>query len=179
MSALEDARRQRPWDRHDGRVTEAPIDPATVEAYLHEHIPISAAMGIGVTAATLDEVVLTAPLEPNVNHRSTVFGGSCASVAILAAWTLVHLRVGASTPARVVIQSGATDYLRPIRGAFTATCRETDPARWDRFLRTLERRGRARIELIATVTSADQVVATFHGAYVAIAGAPEEIGPAA
>jgi thioesterase domain-containing protein len=148
------------------------IDPGTVEAYLHEHIPISAAMGITVTAASPVEVALSAPLEPNVNHRSTVFGGSCASVAILAAWTLVHLHVGG--PARVVIQHGAMDYLLPIRGPFTATCQVADAAAWDRFDRTLARRGRARIELDATVSSEGRSVAVFRGTYVAIGGEAED-----
>jgi thioesterase domain-containing protein len=151
------------------------IDSVAVEAYLHAHIPISAAMGISVVRATLDEVALAAPLEPNVNHRSTVFGGSAASVAILAAWTLVHLRVvDAGVPARVVIQHGETDYLRPIRGRFTATCRRDDPGAWDAFRRTLERRGRARIALAVSVEGDGEAVAAFRGTYVAIAGAGEE-----
>ena len=150
-----------------------PIDPAAVEAYLHDHIPISAAMGIAVDSADRVEVALRAPLEPNVNHRMTVFGGSCASVAILAAWTLVHLRV-ADGPTRVVIQHGETDYLLPIRGPFTAACRLDDEAEWARFERTLARRGRARIALEATVSSDDRVVAAFRGTYVAIAGEAED-----
>jgi thioesterase domain-containing protein len=154
------------------------IDPAAVEAYLHEHIPISAAMGISVASASLVEVALTAPLEPNVNHRSTVFGGSCASVAILAAWTLAYLRVAPTGPSRVVIQQGSTDYLLPIRGAFTATCRLDDERAWDRFLRTLARFGRARIELTAVVTSGTGAVATFRGTYVALAGPAEDAWPA-
>ena len=139
-----------------------------VEAYLHEHIPISAGMGIRVEALEPDLVTLSAPLEPNVNHRSTVFGGSCASVAILAAWTVVHLRVSAVRPARVVIQHGATDYLAPITGAFTATCR-ADPEAWSRFDRLFARKGRARIELEAVVESGGEVVARFRGTYVAVA----------
>jgi thioesterase domain-containing protein len=149
------------------------IDPGTVEAYLHEHIPISAAMGITVTAASPVEVALSAPLEPNVNHRSTVFGGSCASVAILAAWTLVHLRV-AGGQVRVVIQHGETDYLLPIGGSFSATCRLADQAEWERFDRTLARHGRARIRLEAMVASEGRVVATFRGTYVAIGGEAED-----
>ena len=154
-------------------MADTPIDRAAVEAYLHEHIPISSAMGIGVARAGLVEVALTAPLEPNVNHRSTVFGGSCASVAILAAWTLVHLRVAAAGPARVVIQHGEMGYLRPVVGEFTATARLDDEAAWSRFGRTLAGRGRARIELDAEVTSRGAVVASFHGRYVAIGGIDE------
>ena len=158
-------------------MTSPPIDPAAVQAYLHEHIPISAAMGISVAAAGPVEVALSAPLEPNVNHRSTVFGGSCASVAILAAWTLAHLRVAAAGPSRVVIQQGSTDYLRPIRGTFTATCRLDDELAWGRFLRTLARFGRARIELEAAVTSGEELVAVFRGTYVALSGPGEEAWP--
>lgn len=141
-----------------------------VEAYLHEHIPISRAMGIVVARADPGGVALQAPLGPNVNHRSTVFGGSCASVAILAAWTVVHLRVrSVGIEGRVVIQRGATDYLLPIHDTFVATCESPDETTWDRFLRALRRRGQARIELGAVVTCAGAIVATFSGAYVAIA----------
>jgi thioesterase domain-containing protein len=149
------------------------VNEADVEAYLHEHIPISRAMGISVVEASGSRVSLRAPLEPNVNHRSTVFGGSCASVAILAAWTVVHLRVrAAGTEGRVVIQRGATEYRLPIQGTFTATCEAPPTPVWDRFDRVLRRRGQARIELAAVVTSAGTVVATFSGTYVAIVGSP-------
>lgn len=143
-------------------------DRGAIEAYLHDHIPISAAMGVRVDAAGTDRVVLSAPLEPNVNHRSTAFGGSCASVAILAAWTLVHLHVSAVRPARVVIQRGATDYLAPITGGFTATC-AADGSAWERFDVAFRRKGRARIDLEVTVLCHDVAVARFEGTYVAIA----------
>jgi thioesterase domain-containing protein len=145
-------------------------DARVLQDYLHEHIPVSAAMGVRVTSLGPDEVRLTAPLGPNVNHRSAVFGGSCASVAMLAAWCLVHLRVASRDDARVVIQHGDTDYLAPIRGWFTATCRVVDDEDRARFETTLQRRGRARISVDAAVTCGRQVVARFTGAYVAIVG---------
>jgi len=153
------------------------VTPDDVEAYLHEHIPISHAMGIRVVRADPERVALSAPLEPNVNHRSTVFGGSCASVAILAAWTLVHLRVQATgIVGRVVIQRGTTEYRLPIQGTFVATCDSPGEPAWDRFLGALQRRGQARMELEAVVASEGSVVASFLGAYVAIAGQPEGRG---
>jgi hypothetical protein len=50
-----------------------------VEAYLRQHIPISHAMGIRVVQADLQRVALSAPLEPNLNHRSAVDGAIVAS----------------------------------------------------------------------------------------------------
>ena len=145
------------------------MKPDDLEAYLHEHIPISHQMGIYVVRADLECVTLGAPLEPNVNHRSTVFGGSCASVAMLAAWCIVLLRVReAGRDARIVIQHGEVDYLVPIDGAFSATSRSPEEAVWSRFLRSLERGRPARVELAADVESASKLVAKMAGSYAAL-----------
>ena len=53
-------------------------------------------MGIDVVAAGPDGVTLGAPLEPSINHRDTVFGGSAAAVAILSAWGLLFVSVKVS-----------------------------------------------------------------------------------
>jgi thioesterase domain-containing protein len=62
------------------------MTPIELERYLHEHIPLSHAMRVGVVTVDAGTVVLRAPLEPNINHRETVFGGSASALAILAAW---------------------------------------------------------------------------------------------
>ncbi len=145
------------------------MNPDDLETYLHEHIPISHHMGIHVVRADLECVTLGAPLEPNINHRSTVFGGSCASVAMLAAWSLVLLRVrDAGLDARIVIQRGEVDYLTPIDGAFSATSRSPEEAVWARFLRSLERGRPARVELTADVEFGSKLVARMAGSYAAI-----------
>ena len=146
-------------------------DPAldVTERYLHEHIPISAAMGFRVARADLEAVELFAPLEPNVNHRSTVFGGSSISLAILAAWTLVHLHAQALPGEhRVVIRRCEMDYSAPIVGAFRARCDSPGQEAWDRFGDTLARHGRAQIALIATITSDDVRAGSFTATYAAL-----------
>ncbi|RYE53550.1 MAG: hypothetical protein EOP18_08925, partial [Rhizobiaceae bacterium] len=50
-------------------------------------------MQVRVVAASVERVTLSAPLAPNINHRATVFGGSASAVAILSAWSLLHLRL--------------------------------------------------------------------------------------
>src|SRR6185312_7839954 len=52
---------------------------ALLERYLHEQIPLSAAMGLRARVATSECVQLVAPLGPNVNHNDTIFGGSAAA----------------------------------------------------------------------------------------------------
>lgn len=145
------------------------VDLDSLEEYLHTHIPITRAMGVSVVAADEAGVRLAAPFQPNINHRNTVFGGSAATLAILSAWTLVHINLNAaSLPSRIVIQRGDVDYLHPLNGDFEAFCPAPDPEQWGRFLRAMQRRGRARIILPAELHGDGRVAGRFEGAYVAM-----------
>jgi thioesterase domain-containing protein len=124
------------------------LEPATtaLESYLHEHIPLSKAMQVEVVTAEATNVVLRAPLEPNINHRETAFGGSVSALAILSAWSLLHTRVRAEgVECQLVIQRNRMDYDLPIAGPFCATASLSDPEDWPRFTRMLSRKGRSRI----------------------------------
>ena len=147
------------------------MDQTAVERYLHDHIPLSAAMGARVLSAIPEGVVLQAPLEPNLNHRDTAFGGSVAAMAVLAGWTLVHIRLRAEgMEARTVIQRSDVTYLHPVEEAFQAAAEAPDPEAWTRFLRTLERWGRARIQVETAVTCQGREVARLRGEYVTLRG---------
>ena len=140
-----------------------------VEQYLHRHIPITREMGIGVAAIDEEGVRLTAPLEPNINHRSTVFGGSASAVASLAAWTLVHVRLRErGLTSRIVIQRNAVEYLLPITGTFEAFCPAPAARSWERLVEGVERRGRGRITLEVELIFEGEIVGTFSGAYVVV-----------
>jgi len=140
----------------------------SLEKYLHKQIPLSAAMQVSVLSATADSVILSAPLEPNINHKSTVFGGSASALGILAAWSILHLRlVDEGHHCEVVIQSNQMEYDRPISGAFTATSSLVDTSTWPMFLKMLMRKKRARIEIQSILTYEDAIVGRFKGKFVA------------
>jgi thioesterase domain-containing protein len=140
-----------------------------VQRYLNQVIPLSLAMGVRVTRATLDHVKLSAPLAPNINHAETVFGGSAAALATLSAWTLLHLRLeDAQLNAKLVIQRSRMEYQKPIPGDFEAVCDFGDDAAWDRFRATLTRHGRARLTLNAHLVHLESRVASFEGDFVAL-----------
>ena len=146
------------------------MTPAQLEAYLHGHIPLSAAMQVSVRAVDADGVTLAAPLAPNINHRDTVFGGSASAVAILAAWSLLHTRMLADGIAtRLVIQSNTMDYDLAIAGDFTARSSLAEPDQWPRFVRTLARMGRARLRVNAVLACDGEVAARLTGEFVALA----------
>lgn len=145
------------------------MTPEELQAYLHNHIPLSAAMQVRVDAATGDHVLLSAPLAPNINHRETVFGGSASAIAILSAWSLLHVRLRQSgVAARLVIQSNRMDYLKPVAGAFSARSSLADAGQWPGFLRLLERRGKARAVVVADLLDGDSVAGRFEGEFVAL-----------
>lgn len=139
-----------------------------LEMYLHRHIPMSEKMRVSVVGIEADSVVLSAPLEPNINHRDTVFGGSAAAVAVLAAWSLVHTRLLQSgLGSRLVIQRNTMSFARPITGSFTARSSLSSPAAWQPFIRTLQRKGRARIRASCDLHFAGQTAGHFEGEFVA------------
>jgi thioesterase domain-containing protein len=144
-----------------------------IQSYLYSNIPLSAAMGVQVKAATPVHVLLSAPLALNINHHQTVFGGSGVVLATLAAWTLLHLRLEYERlDAQLVIQRSSMEYERPIAGDFEAECRFADETAWRRFCSTLERRGRARMTLRAHLLHAAHEMGSFVGDFVALAQRP-------
>ena len=141
---------------------------AELETYLHDHIPLSRAMAVRVVSIAADKVVLGAPLGPNINHRDTVFGGSASALAILSAWSLLHLRLlAAGQPSRLVIQRNSMEYLAPIAGDFTATATLDPDGGWDGFLKMLTRRGLARITVGAELNYQGKIAGRLSGEFVA------------
>jgi len=140
-----------------------------VEQYLHRNIPLSAAMGVRVKMATPHRVELAAPLAPNINHQSTVFGGSASALAMLSAWTLVHLGLRhEGIEATTVIQRNAMQFEAPMHGEFTAVCAFADESAWRRFVRAVQRHGRGRITLTAHLLADGRQTASFEGDFVAL-----------
>lgn len=145
------------------------MTPADLQAYLHAHIPLSAAMGVTVLQADERGVQLAAPLAPNINHRETVFGGSASAVAILAAWSHLHWHLARQgMPVRLVIQRNSMEYLLPIAGAFVARTVPLDAPTWARFVRTLGRHDRARIEVPSELVYEGATAGRFSGEFVAL-----------
>lgn len=146
------------------------MHPKELEHYLHEHIPLSRAMQVSVVSLDQGGVLLAAPLAPNINHRETVFGGSASALAILAAWSLLHVRLlDAGAPSRVVIQRNSMDYELPMAGTFTARSSLAEPEAWPQFLRMLSRRGKARARVSSVLECAGEMAGRFSGEFVALA----------
>ncbi|WP_070964186.1 YiiD C-terminal domain-containing protein [Vibrio sonorensis] len=145
------------------------MNKTQLEAYLHQHIPQSKSMAAKVDEIGEDFLAISAPLDVNINHRDSVYGGSASSVAILSAWAFLHTRLNSlDVKATLVIQSNTMSYDKPILDDFTAVARANSTDDWSRFLKLYERRGKARIQINSTLYSAGQTVGEFTGQFVAI-----------
>jgi thioesterase domain-containing protein len=162
-----------------------PTDPQTLcrttEAYLHEQIPITRAMGVGIESydATTGRLVLTAPLEANHNHLGTAFGGSLSALCTLAGYALLWLELarqnrdedaeGAGTKAHVVVKESTISYRHPVKDAvIRVACERPDAALLQTFHQQFANKSKARIQLTCTVTENAQVCVQFTGTYVAV-----------
>jgi thioesterase domain-containing protein len=156
-------------------VAEKSVDESGLRRYLHEHIPLSKAMGVDVLVATPARVRLAAPLAPNINHRGTVFGGSAAAVATLAGWALLHLRLSTvGYRGRIVIRRSTMDFEKPIASDFTAQAEGPAEDRWQRFAAGVARGRPARIELHSVLESDGTRVGELTGEFVALPGRTDE-----
>lgn len=127
-------------------------------------------MQVSVLEAEQDRVILSAPLALNINHTESVFGGSASAIATLAAWSLVHVRLKSEgIVSGIVIQNNTMSYERPIHGTFTARSFIKQSDAWNVFMRTLCRRGRARIAVSAILGYKGQPAGNLEGNFVALA----------
>ena len=144
------------------------MTPEALRTYLHDHIPLSRAMAVEVLEASAAHVLLEAPLEPNINMHGTMFGGSSATLALLAAWSVMHLKLETSGIAgQLVIHRTATEYALPIAGPAQASA-HLDEANWPGFLQTFHRRGRARLTVASELLFEGEIAGRLTGEFVAI-----------
>ena len=138
-----------------------------LQSVLHQEIPLTVAMGINVTHCSQEKVELSAPLEPNINHKCTAFGGSLYSVAVLCGWGFVFNQMHLNKlNGHIVIQHSEVDYKLPVDGDIRAVCEIENENDLNRFLKTYRRKNIARIKLNVKILFNEQVATLFTGFYV-------------
>ena len=139
-----------------------------LQNYLYQAIPLTKAMQLEVTTYQQDYLSLSAPLAANVNHKGTVFGGSLNAVTTLCGWSLLAMKLNTlNVKAKIIIQKSQTEYRLPVTDDFTAHCEMHDAVAFNRFIKLLKKRGRARINLNVYIYTAERIAVAFIGTYVA------------
>ena len=142
------------------------------EQFLHEQIPLTRAMRVGVESYDAGQLTLTAPLAPNHNHLGTAFGGSLAALAMLAGYALLWLELG-DREAHLVVRESTIRFLRPVRATIRATCRSPNEAEMAAFKAEFAANAKARIRLEVVIEEESQTAVEFAGTYVGRRAAAE------
>ena len=101
-----------------------------------------------------ESLTVTAPLAPNVNPHQSAFGGSLFSVAALAGWGLMQMKLSEfQLDCNTVVMSGEVSYERPVFNELLCVCRlPNDSAK---VFETLVRNGAASTTLTSVFKSND------------------------
>ena len=145
-------------------------DSRYLESILHHDIPLTREMGLKVLDWQHDQLQLHLPLQANINHKSTMFGGSLYCGAVLAGWGWLHLKLREAgiEDGHIVIQEGQISYPLPVTRDATVVCPAPEDKVWKRFLATYKRYGRARLTLETWIVNevSEARAVTFTGQYV-------------
>jgi thioesterase domain-containing protein len=139
------------------------------QAFFHEQIPITRAMGVRVVANDENGFVIEAPVALNSNHLRTAFGGSINAVATLAAYGFLWLELNEAA-AHVVVAESSIRFLRPVRETIRAICLRPAAEELAAFRSQFAAKRKARIALRVNVIEGGETAAEFEGVFVARTG---------
>ena len=148
------------------------MDSESLASYLENSlltkIPLVKAMEIKVAGYDGTTLVLRAPLGRNFNDKGTAFGGSLFSLAVLAGWGLLSIKLKEDDLAGdVVIHESTVSYRLPVTGDLEACCAIPGEPEYDRFIEDFRASGKGRIALEVRIMRGSRVAVQFNGNYVA------------
>lgn len=144
-----------------------PADVAhTLNQFFDEHLPLTGFMGLRLDNYDGEVLVLKAPLAPNINDKSTAFGGSLYNAAVMACWGFAYLKTQeAGIVCNQVVAEGHIKYLAPVRGDITAVCRSPGEDTIAHFIDSFNAHGKASISLQASIACGGNEAVRFEGRY--------------
>lgn len=142
---------------------------ALLERRILADIPIARHIGVRVVEFDGRTLVLSAPLAANSNHKGTAFGGSLFSLAVLAGWGLLTLKLGErGVQGELVIQDSRVSYLLPVSGELTARATLPGDGEVDRFLRAVDRYRKGRVRLRVAIEHGGREAVRFEGTFALV-----------
>lgn len=126
-------------------------------------------MGVHDFQVSSNEVSLVLPLKPNINHKSTLFGGSLYSASALACYGLflTGLRENGIGTNNIVIAEGHIKYTRPVNTDAKVVASWNSRDEKERFFRALLAKKKARVMMTAKSYVNSQICTDFNSLFAA------------
>lgn len=142
------------------------MDKTSFTAFLHEKIPLTAAMQIQTEVFSTDKIILSVPFAPNKNDKNTGFGGSIACLMTVCGWSMMYINFYDLFPqGQIVIQKSEMRYLAPIHGDFQAICICDDEESKQKLITDIQTKGKGKLPLHICCISDGTVAAECTGTY--------------
>lgn len=135
---------------------------------LGDGVPLVGHMQLDVVSWRPGQVIVEAPLRPNLNTHGTAFGGSLYCIASMAGWAITHLTLmEAGFMPSVWIVKGEINYMRPVRGPLRATALLSEEARTG-LVEQFKTRGKAKTTVEIHVQEEGQDCVLLTAIYAAV-----------
>jgi thioesterase domain-containing protein len=128
-----------------------------LQNYFYKKIPITKKLKMKVLNYEKDSLIISAPIKENHNDKGTAFAGSIYSVATLAGWGFVSLKMlDEKLDAKVAIYNGNITYKKPINKDFTAVCSIIDQNDWNKFVERVKNKSNGKVQLKIEISNTDK-----------------------
>ena len=143
-------------------------DEEELTQYILNNIPILNSVNLTVEDLSESSIKLSAPLYENRNHYGSAFGGSIATIGIVAGWAILTYKIREEKiPTTLVIKNSHTEYMRPVKENFYAEVR-IEPADWENLKTKFTEKGKAGMEVTSRIISNGEICAEQKSVYVCI-----------
>lgn len=134
----------------------------------------AASLGIRIRSYDGKVVVVNTPLDMNRNDKGTAFAGSIYSSLVLSGSALVSLLLqDRGLQAAAILVKSSTEYHAPVTDSTFQSCarlmmEDSPDGGMGDLLRSIQTKGRGKINVRCEVTSGDIKCVSFHGLFVVI-----------
>ncbi len=149
-------------------------DLTAFQAFLYHHIPLVKQMQLQLLNCTTNGLTATAPIAPNINDKSTVFGGSSAALMTICGWSLIKYQLEANGLSNdVVIHQANTHWQRAQKDDLIITAQTNNSINWTDFSTQLNQQNRnTSLQLTCQVLNqAKQICSQMDASYVVLKSA--------
>lgn len=144
-------------------------DLKSFQSTLYQNIPLVNQMQLQLLSISDNELSASAPIAPNINDKSTVFGGSSAALMTISGWTLIKYHLESHQLKHdVVIHKAQTNWKQAQYDDLIIQVKTRKLINWHELIEQLNRKNRTTKVTIEchVLNQANQVCSVMSADYV-------------
>lgn len=115
------------------------------QSFLYQHIPLVKQMNLELLEINSQQLLAAAPIAPNINDKSTVFGGSSAALMTICGWSLIKLHLeSCGLQNDVVIHQAENTWNQAQYDDLIIKAMTVDDVDWNEIANTIKSKNRAK-----------------------------------